>query len=113
MGIPDAAPAAQYFKASNRQLLIDGQWQDAAEGRKFETLDPATGEVARDGGRGRRAGPRPRDGGRAAGAGGAAISTRPSATASFGGFRQSGWGREMGEEVLDAYTETKTVIVGL
>ena len=31
----------------------------------------------------------------------------------FGGYKQSGWGREMGEEVLDLYTEVKAVIVGL
>jgi len=27
----------------------------------------------------------------------------------FGGYRQSGWGREMGHEVLNAYTEVKSV----
>ena len=27
----------------------------------------------------------------------------------FGGYKQSGWGREMGHEILDAYTETKAV----
>ncbi len=31
----------------------------------------------------------------------------------FGGYKQSGWGREMGEEVLNAYQETKSVIVAL
>lgn len=31
----------------------------------------------------------------------------------FGGFKQSGWGREMGHEVLNHYTETKTVCLGL
>jgi phenylacetaldehyde dehydrogenase len=31
----------------------------------------------------------------------------------FGGFKQSGWGREMGAEVLDNYLETKTVITQL
>jgi phenylacetaldehyde dehydrogenase len=31
----------------------------------------------------------------------------------FGGYKQSGWGREMGHEVLELYTETKAVIVGL
>jgi phenylacetaldehyde dehydrogenase len=31
----------------------------------------------------------------------------------FGGYKQSGWGREMGEEVLSAYQETKSVIVQL
>jgi len=31
----------------------------------------------------------------------------------FGGYKQSGWGREMGEEVLNAYQETKSVVVAL
>jgi len=31
----------------------------------------------------------------------------------FGGYRQSGWGREMGEEVLHNYTEVKAVTVAL
>ena len=31
----------------------------------------------------------------------------------FGGYKQSGWGREMGKEVLDLYTETKSVCCAL
>lgn len=31
----------------------------------------------------------------------------------FGGFKQSGWGREMGHEALELYTETKAVCVAL
>ena len=31
----------------------------------------------------------------------------------FGGFRQSGWGREKGEDVFNAYLETKTVAAPL
>lgn len=31
----------------------------------------------------------------------------------FGGYKQSGWGREGGSAVLDAYLETKTVVVKL
>jgi phenylacetaldehyde dehydrogenase len=31
----------------------------------------------------------------------------------FGGFKQSGWGREMGHEVIELYTETKAVCIGL
>jgi phenylacetaldehyde dehydrogenase len=31
----------------------------------------------------------------------------------FGGYKQSGWGREMGREVLEHYTETKSVWVNL
>jgi phenylacetaldehyde dehydrogenase len=30
-----------------------------------------------------------------------------------GGYKQSGWGREMGEEVIHEYTETKSVCMGL
>lgn len=33
--------------------------------------------------------------------------------APFGGMKQSGWGREMGEEALDLYTQTKCVWVSL
>jgi phenylacetaldehyde dehydrogenase len=31
----------------------------------------------------------------------------------FGGFKQSGWGREMGHNVLELYTETKAVCIAL
>eukprot|EP01037_Dinobryon_pediforme_P010649 gene10649-10720_t len=31
----------------------------------------------------------------------------------FGGFKQSGWGRELGEQALDLYTQTKTVAIRL
>ena len=31
----------------------------------------------------------------------------------FGGYKESGWGREMGHQVLELYTETKAVVVGL
>ncbi|SRR6266849_2495700 len=31
----------------------------------------------------------------------------------FGGYKQSGWGREMGHEALESYTEVKCVCVGL
>ena len=35
------------------------------------------------------------------------------AAAPFGGFKQSGFGRELGEKGLDPYLETKTVTVSL
>jgi aldehyde dehydrogenase (NAD+) len=35
------------------------------------------------------------------------------AAARFGGYKVSGMGRELGEEGLKAYTETKTVTVAL
>jgi phenylacetaldehyde dehydrogenase len=31
----------------------------------------------------------------------------------FGGFKQSGWGREKGRDVLDLYTEVKSVVMAL
>ena len=31
----------------------------------------------------------------------------------FGGYKQSGWGREMGHAVLEHYTQTKAVVIGL
>jgi phenylacetaldehyde dehydrogenase len=31
----------------------------------------------------------------------------------FGGFKQSGWGREMSHNALECYTETKSVVVKL
>ncbi len=30
----------------------------------------------------------------------------------FGGYKQSGWGREMCEEVIHEYTETNAVCIG-
>ncbi len=35
------------------------------------------------------------------------------AAAPFGGYKESGFGREMGREALDLYTQTKTVWIGL
>ena len=31
----------------------------------------------------------------------------------FGGYKESGWGREMGEQVLNNYLETKSVVIAL
>ena len=31
----------------------------------------------------------------------------------FGGYKQSGWGREMGQEVLNNYLETKSICIGI
>jgi phenylacetaldehyde dehydrogenase len=33
--------------------------------------------------------------------------------APFGGYKQSGWGREYGSGALDLYTETKTITARL
>ena len=40
-----AASVARRFTAQSRQLLIGGEWVDAADGGTFETIDPGTGEV--------------------------------------------------------------------
>ncbi|KAF9886961.1 hypothetical protein FE257_010702 [Aspergillus nanangensis] len=34
-------------------------------------------------------------------------------TVPFGGYKQSGWGREMGKAGIESYTETKTVLVNM
>jgi acyl-CoA reductase-like NAD-dependent aldehyde dehydrogenase len=31
----------------------------------------------------------------------------------FGGFKESGWGRELGAEGLSSYLQTKSVCIGL
>ena len=39
-------PAAiEFLKTQPKRLLIDGEWVEAASGKSFETLNPATGEV--------------------------------------------------------------------
>jgi acyl-CoA reductase-like NAD-dependent aldehyde dehydrogenase len=35
----------RFVSAPSRKMLIDGKWVDAASGKTFETLDPATGTV--------------------------------------------------------------------
>ena len=40
-----SSEAARAFVASPRKLLIGGEHAEAADGRSFETIDPATGEV--------------------------------------------------------------------
>ena len=39
------AEATRRFISQPRQLLIGGEWVDAADGGTFETIDPGTGEV--------------------------------------------------------------------
>jgi phenylacetaldehyde dehydrogenase len=36
--------AARSFLAGNHQLLIDGKWQDAKSAKRFDVVDPATGQ---------------------------------------------------------------------
>src|SRR5262245_65852029 len=35
----------KFVSAPLRKMLIDGKWVDAASGKTFDTLDPATGKV--------------------------------------------------------------------
>lgn len=42
---PRPASKSRKPTVSDRKMLIDGQWIDAASGKTFETLDPSTGEV--------------------------------------------------------------------
>ena len=35
----------EFVTAPLRRMLIDGKWVEAASGKTFDTLDPATGEV--------------------------------------------------------------------
>ena len=44
LAIP-VADATRSFLSSPRQLLINGEFVDAADGETFETIDPGTGDV--------------------------------------------------------------------
>ena len=39
------ADATQQFLTEPHQLLIGGEWVDAADGETFDSIDPGTGEV--------------------------------------------------------------------
>src|SRR6266404_6064356 len=47
MAVTQAVPITRhpYADGSYKKMLIDGQWVDAASGKKFETHNPATGEL--------------------------------------------------------------------
>src|SRR6201986_67832 len=47
MAVSQAIPITRhpYADGSYKKMRIDGQWVDAASGKKFETLNPATGEL--------------------------------------------------------------------
>src|SRR6201996_8659007 len=38
-------PAVRRFLSGSKQLLINGEWMDAASGKTFSVYDPATGET--------------------------------------------------------------------
>ena len=41
----DLSPAVRAFIAKPRRLYIDGEWVEAASGRTFSTIDPASEQV--------------------------------------------------------------------
>src|SRR5580765_2011876 len=47
MAVSQAIPLTRhpYADGSYKKMLIDGKWVDAASGKKFETHNPATGEL--------------------------------------------------------------------
>ena len=47
MAVTEAIPLTRhpFADGSYKKMLIDGQWLDAATGKRFETINPATGEV--------------------------------------------------------------------
>lgn len=49
MAVSQAIPITRhpFANGSYKQMLIDGKWVDAASGKRFETRNPATGELLR------------------------------------------------------------------
>ncbi|HET7419490.1 MAG TPA: aldehyde dehydrogenase family protein [Candidatus Dormibacteraeota bacterium] len=45
MAIAEELEVSAFLKAQPKRLLIGGKWVDAASGKTFESLDPATGDV--------------------------------------------------------------------
>jgi phenylacetaldehyde dehydrogenase len=45
MAVADDLEVAQFLRGGPKKLFIGGRWVDAASGRTFDTIDPATGEV--------------------------------------------------------------------
>ena len=47
MAVSQAIPITRHPFANGayKQMLIDGKWVDAASGKRFETRNPATGEL--------------------------------------------------------------------
>ena len=120
--------SVEEFTTAPRKLFIGGQWTEAASGKTFETPNPATGETldeiaaeANNTSYGLGAGIWTKDISKAHAlakklrAGTVWINCYNVFDASlpFGGYKQSGWGREMGHEALEAYTEVKAVTTQL
>ena len=106
--------AASSFLAGKHQLLIDGKWVDAKSGKRFDVFDPATGQAiaavaeaeAADVDEAVKAARRAFDSGPWA-------RTSPADRCKLIWFKQSGWGREMGFEAIELYTEVKAIAAAL
>jgi phenylacetaldehyde dehydrogenase len=114
------------FISTPKKLLIDGEWVSAASGKTFPVYNPATGEVIAHVAEGDR-----EDIDRAVKAARRAFESGPWPAMSpsqrskliwrigdlvldhLEELAELGWGREMGEAVLEHYTETKAVTVRL
>ena len=127
------------FTDREHGLLIGGQWQPSASGDTLTSVNPATGRPLAAFARGGAAdvdlavaAARAALGGLAAGVWTRDITRAHQIAAAikagtvwvncynltdpaspFGGYKQSGWGREMGRTVLEQYTETKSVWVNV
>jgi len=118
----------QQFFALKPRLFINGEWVEARSGKTVQVFDPATGRqigLVAD------AGPRPRMAwGPASGPTNLTAAHRliPRIKAGtvwvnchnlvdpnmpFGGYKQSGFGREHGRVAVEMYTETKSVCIML
>jgi acyl-CoA reductase-like NAD-dependent aldehyde dehydrogenase len=106
-GVSEGLPQyVQDFVREPRRLLIDGEWVEAASGKTFETLNGGrTGEL------GYFVQPT------------VLTDTTPAvwinsysvfdAAMPFAGYKESGWGREMGHNAQENYLETKSVVTQL
>ena len=85
-------PRVNEFVKAQHKLPIDGEWVEAASGKTFETINPATEEH---------------------------LSVWINCyhlfdtAMPFGGYKESGWGREMGHHALENYLETNSVVTAL
>ncbi len=124
--LADLLPAVRAFLNRTPTLLIGGRWIPAASGETFPTRNPADGSALAHIASGdkkdvHRAARAARDISKAhilAGklnAGTVWVNTYGGGDPGvpFGGYKQSGWGRERGHEVLELYTQTKSVVVKL
>ena len=94
-------PAVSALAYPSTQLFINGQWQDATDGKTLAVFNPATGKEI----------------GRVAHASKADLdkaleaAAMPSAEMPFGGVKDSGYGSEGGPEAMEAYLNVRAVAI--